>query len=180
MTKPFVLLAALLALSGCMNVRSPESVAKHIYHTQDEYSRSEIFRAPRYNTIPWVVRLTLPWIDSAWVHLRTVNDPQHGIDRQLVVEFDEQLGWSYFGTAYDINGQRLNVNGLGLLAPCPNDECFYSDTIAISLPNGYLESYAKAGVGLDIKLYGLFGERVVQVPAGYVEGFVRTMSWTRR
>ena len=171
---------AVAAVSGCASVRNPASVAKRVYNTQDEYSRSDIFRAPRFNTTPFLVRATLPWADSAWVHLRLVRDPQHGVDRQLVVEFDEELGWSYFGTAYDRMGHRLNVNGLGLIAPCPDDECFYSDTVAVSLPAGYLESYARSGRGLDLKFYGLFGERVVQVPAGYVEGFVQALSTPSR
>ena len=168
---------AVMLLAGCASVRNPDAVARSTHVTQDDYNKTVIYRGKRFNaaSASWL----RPWADDVYVHLRLVRTEDHGIARQLVIEFDESLGWGYYGTAYDFTGYRLNVNGLGAIAPCPNRECFFSDTVAVSLPPGYLEAHVVKGQGLNIKLYGLFGEKVVKVPAGYVAGFVQAKGFNR-
>jgi len=69
-----------------------------------------------------------------------------------------------------------NVTGLGSSAPCVGPECLYSETVAVTFPPGYLELHVHTGRGLDLKLYGRNGTRVIKIPAAYVAGFVQAVA----
>jgi hypothetical protein len=159
-----------------MSVRSPEYIANRVHVTQDAYSRVALYRGPTIHTKSFF-RRNLPWSDNqgAWMHMRVVGSPEHGIDRQLVLELDDHT--AYYGTAYDHFGRRLNVNQLDRMADCLDGQCTTSERVVVSFPQGYLESHVLAGRGLDLKLYGRYGRTVIKVPANYVAGFVQAVGY---
>lgn len=155
-----VLLVAALA-SGCVNVRNPDSVVRHVHVTHDGHSRTEIYRGPQFT------------YKGHRMHLRLTRTQHHGVAEQLVIEFDRPV-WGYFDRAYDRYGHPFTVTTVDRMLPCPNDSCEHRvESVTVTFPPGYLDAHVVAKRGLDLKVYGWLGEVQVKVPAGYVEGFVQ-------
>lgn len=163
-SKFFVALLTGFLVAGCVNIRNPESVARHVDRSVDDYRKVVIYRGPRFEN------------KGVQMYLRAANTARRGLSAQLVLEVDVRH-WAYLDGAYDRAGHPFTVTKLGRMYPCPDSSCENRlETVAVNFPQGYLERRVAAGQGLDLKLYGRFGEYRVQVPAGYVAGFVEAAS----
>lgn len=155
-------LAAVTLVTGCVNVRNPNSVARNVHVTQDDYSQTAIHRGPQFT------------YKGMRMHLRLTQTHHQGVAEQLVIEFDRPM-WGYFDRAYDRNGHPFAVTTVDRMLPCPNDSCQHRvESVTVTFPPGYLDAHVVATRGLDLKVYGWLGEVKVKVPAGYIEGFVQT------
>ncbi len=99
-------------------------------------------------------------------HLRALwKDDAYDVTQLYVV--DAGYDWRFLENANDINGNSLHAD-----RNATNVEfglCY--EHVLVELMPDYLEARRKSG--LSIKVWGRAGEQIVEVPAFYVDGFLR-------
>lgn len=92
---------------------------------------------------------------------------------------DEGVEWRNFSNANDSSGVALP------LIPITKDaepwsyrsvggvRCY--EHVAVEMSPEYTRLHSSTGIGISIKIWGNAGERIVDVPAYYVEGFLRKL-----
>ncbi len=78
-------------------------------------------------------------------------------------------------TAYDIDGNTLPADVLSRdVNWCGKDLCQYVEAVGVAVTRPYLED--RIGRGLTLKISGTSGEGIVNVPAAYVQAFLKKVS----
>lgn len=161
---------AISALAGCASVdlQSPTSVSKSVQVERDDFKKVVQYRAPF---------VSLGMADGS-AYLRGFEftnaniKPQMEPTVQLVVAMYPRE-WVFFDKAYDSDGKALETKVLDRrVDTCTKYGCTRTESVAITLPRGYLTSHAS---GLKVQISGKGGNYVVAIPAGYIQGFLTAM-----
>lgn len=155
--KRFFILLAVVSLVGCAN-SPPSSVEETYQKTQvkfDEYSRTQVIEGPH-------VSISFGLDGGGGIRLRRVNGSS-----QLLVTTFSQLGWCFFERAFDKNAGELRFQKIrSHVGSGVTYEDFY-----LSITDEQLNSMSKKG--LDVRIYGTNRTINVELPAIYVQGFMK-------
>lgn len=126
----------------------------------DQYRRSTQITGPRLNLDNGnTAGTTTVLMRDIWIDGRRDS-------LQLYVS-DPGFGWRFYGSANDIEGTSLPLLEI---SRDPVGRYCYED-VAVVLTPEYLD--ARRESGLSIKVWGNAGQRIVDVPGFYVDGFLR-------
>lgn len=93
---------------------------------------------------------------------------------ELHLTIAHQGYWVIFMHAIDLEGRKYPVRQVGQNFVCNRESCTYYEGIVISLPDAALARAAHSGLVLRVS-----GEKkgyVAELPAGYVDGFLRGLA----
>ena len=84
---------------------------------------------------------------------------------------DQYAGqWRFYNSAYDIDGNKLEFTSIKREVGSCRGGCDYYEDMGVSVTREYLEQ--RKDRGLKIKISGSAGEVVVELPPGYIQGFL--------
>ena len=155
--KRFLIFLAVVSLVGCAN-SPPSSVEETYQKTQvkfDEYSKTQVIEGPH-------VSISFGLDGGGGIRLRRVNGSS-----QLVVTTFSQLGWCFFESAFDRNAGELRFHKV---RSSVGSGVTYEDFF-LSITNEQLNVMSKKG--LDVRIYGTNRTINVELPAIYVQGFLK-------
>jgi hypothetical protein len=164
--KTIILLAALLA--GCVSTQpkidtsNSQAVLSNINIEHDNYKKATKYSGPEIDT------------GSGAVFIRAFHDHKSNIVAYQIYLADQYRStqWRFYSDAYDSDGTRLETNVIDRkVFDCAKyTGCFYTEHIGINIPESYLET--KKNTGINIKVSGKAGEKIISIPAGYVKAFI--------
>lgn len=168
--KPILLRAAvtsvIFALSACSstppagpNLNDAAVVKSLVNVWRDQYVKGGGFIGPELSPVKYKN-----------LYLRALRLEGKPLVYQIFVRDQYRDNWRFYDAAYDSDGNRLNFASIDRKTDDCRYGCDFYETMSITVPLGYLEQ--RRDRGLIIKIMGKAGERVVEVPAGYVAGFV--------
>lgn len=80
--------------------------------------------------------------------------------------------WRFYNSAYDIDGNKLDFLSIDRkVDTCGKFGCRHFEDVGITVTRGYLDSHRDSGIRL--KVSGRAGEAIVDLPPGYIQGFLR-------
>lgn len=155
-------------LAGCASIdgRNPQEVASNVTVSRDDFKKVALYQGPRARS------------GDNWFKFRAAQlYSGQALTRQLVVETMNR-GWSFYDTAYDSAGNRLEVTVLDrLVGFCSSSGCINTEVVAVNLPAGYLQAHLDSGVHIQIS--GRKGSTTVKVESGYIRGFLQQAPFAR-
>ena len=156
-------------LAGCASIdsRNPQEVASNVTVSRDDFKKVALYQGPRARS------------GENWFKFRAAQlYSGQGLTRQLVIETMNR-GWSFYDTAYDSAGNRLEVKVLDrLVGFCSGGGgCTNIEVVAVNLPAGYLQAHL--GSGVHIQISGRKGSTTVKVEPGYIRGFLQQAPFAR-
>lgn len=163
------LAVSLLAACASVNVNNPDEVFSKVKVTHDNFKKTSFYEAPSFQS---KARL------AASSYLRGAK-MQSGepLTQQLVVEAT-LYDWAFLDTAYDSDGQQLDVTILSRqVGSCSKYGCSVSEVVAVNFPSGYLAQHAATGIKLQVS--GRGGSQVVEIAPAYLKGFMRAATFAR-
>lgn len=93
-------------------------------------------------------------------------------DRYIHERLRSGTGGKLYHTAHEIDGDALPTEVLSRSVNwCGKDECQYVEVVGIAITRPYLED--RIAQGLTLKISGTRGEEIVNVPAAYVQAFLK-------
>lgn len=93
-------------------------------------------------------------------------------DRYIHERLRSVTGGKLYHTAHEIDGDALPTEVLSRSVNwCGKDECQYVEVVGIAITRPYLED--RIAQGLTLKISGTRGEEIVNVPAAYVQAFLK-------
>lgn len=129
-----------------------------------------------YKNSTWVNGPTINASSLTAFHLRSLWIGGSQKSLQLYVS-DKSSSWRHFAHANDSDGNSLPLTPIGTdvdsfsYGRIHNTWCY--EDVAVELTKEYLESHASSG--MSVKVWGNAGERIVDVPPFYIEGFLRCL-----
>jgi hypothetical protein len=163
-----ILLGSLAAviLAGCAIVKpTADSVVEHSLVAQDQYTKQTIISAPNVPLEGIVQSCQLIAIAS--------KDRPSDLVFQLHVR-RAGSDWMFPQVAHSSDGDRFEVERLKGDVSSSQFGVSVHESYAVFLPRAYVEKAARDG--LDIRIDGQGGSRVIQLRNWYVEGFWRKVT----
>jgi hypothetical protein len=151
------------ALGCAASVGTPDSVARSSRVEVDSFKKAITVASPRvrgemgrgrYEALIRGIRLTREAAETFQIYVATNH-------------FDD---WHHYRTAWDEDGSEFAVSRIGSDARCASFGCRHIEDVGVEVSREYLE--ARRSHGVRLKLSGPGGEVVIEIPAGYVDGFL--------
>lgn len=167
----------LAVLTGCQSVSSlrdyntPELTKNHSSINQDEYRNVREIAGPKqyFDTAS----------NSGSFFFLTHHDGDIKEGTKLIVQVT-QPQWSFYDKAYwapGVPAKLTKVNdevGAGSLGGA-----YIQEVVALEMPEGMLEEYAKSGKDLNPMLYGKSNDKKIKVQNAYIKGFYQFLEENR-
>lgn len=111
-------------------------------------------------------------------HLRGMANRGGAESFQLYVATRLDDGWQNFRAARDQHEIPLTVSKIDRKKTCKaDDDCTYYEHFGVAFSRPYLEARKVRGISLRVRSHA--GESVIEIPAAYVEGFMRRFDEAR-
>jgi hypothetical protein len=165
-------LAFSVTLTGCaipepVNWNDPNTVSTRTVINHDDFKKVTNYRGP--DIASGFTALYTALFLRAWKNDKT-GDVQYQIyDREWY-----SGDWRFYDTAYDSNGNKLDVTVIDRkVNECERSKCYYHEDLGLNVSRDYLEKSRESGV--KFKVSGKGGEAVEFLPPGYIQGFLSTI-----
>ncbi len=162
------LLAVVITLVGCAPLPKhdwtrPEYTVALVAVKSDDFKKMVEFTGPN----------CAPPSSSDSVFLRAWKSKEGAPNYQVCVRHTYAGDWKYFNSAWDSNGNRLDVTVISRnVGSCYGGACTLNEHIGINVSQGYLDRAAMSPEGMTFKIEGKAGQKIFSLPPAYVEGFL--------
>jgi len=108
---------------------------------------------------------------EAWLHAEKQDGKETVFALLVKTTRGNSYGWAFWGEAFDKDGANLNVEKI---ASEVGDGGVTYELIGVHMVHSYLESHRASGIFLRID--GKRAQKVINVPANYIDGFLNKAS----
>ena len=142
-----------------LTVSDADVVKARTVFSRDQYLKANFRTGPDLSPVPYKsLFLHAMQADAKpWFYHISVRDQYSG-------------QWRFYDSANDIDGNKLSFVSVDRKTDNCKYGCDFYETMSIAVSREYLES--RRYRGLNFKISGKAGERIVDVPPGYVSGFL--------
>lgn len=171
MKSKLLVLCASLLLASCASYVNPNNaneVATGITVSRDEYKKITVYRAPVFKS----VRNQGLSQHIGYVHLQAAKQDSTGLVIYGIHVRDThfQKTWCHLNTAYDINGNRLEVQRMGSDVNCMSATCLFMEDVLVLVSRDYLEQHQNTGIKFQVS--GSNGGENYTVSPAYIKAFL--------
>lgn len=170
--RKFVVVAAVcFGVSVCVaqqalrpNLTESESVSARTTSTRDDFKKLVNFKGPN-----------LFQDGGRALFLRATKfDKSSELTVQLYFRDQYDGEWRFYNSAYDIDGNKLDFLSIDRkVDTCGKFGCRHFEDVGITVTRDYLDS--RRDRGIKLKVSGRAGEAIVDLPPGYIQGFLQRL-----
>ena len=159
------LLSACVAITQKLNVYDTQAVANAVSVKRDGFQKTVDYNGP--NIAPGVGGILKI---RAWKFEKTSE-----VEFQIYVADYYDGKWRFYDSAYDSNGERLDVVLISRnVDSCRRYGCSYTEHVGLNITKEYLERNKNSGI--NFKLTGKAGEAVFLIPGTYVQAILSVVT----
>jgi hypothetical protein len=160
-------IAAILVLSACglliprVDINDTQSVASAISIQRDDFKKLTKYDGPDVMVD-----------DADGVFIRAwKEDATKIVEYQIYVRIFYVDNWRLYKTAYDSDGNRLDVTVIARnIESCGGHGCSREEHLGINIPREYLEKKQETGIRFQVS--GKGGDEVFFIPGAYIKAFL--------
>ena len=160
-----------MAASGCVPLSTPQGTPElENAQTAEEVNERSTVEHDPYRKIAGVSAPTFKVARGIFLtgfYLRLVQSEEKEALQLHILDSDKD--WRFYDSAADVDGQPLPLLQVAREVVAE----FYIEDVAVGLTDQYLKAHL---AGMSVKVWGRGGERIVNVPPFYVEGFLRRLA----
>ena len=165
-----ILIALLLAsCSFGVNPNDTKAISSGIKVSHNNYKKLTIYSAPEFQTVHKYGMLQ-GW---GFISLAAAKQQTTGQIVYAITLRDMLPGWLFLDEAYDIDGNKLQVNVLDRKVNCSSNVCLHTETLQIVVSRDYLEQHQQAGIKFQVS--GKNGSEEYQIPSTYIKTFLTNL-----
>lgn len=175
------LAASIILLSGCMSssyipsspaaprlphvdLNNAQDVKRSVTVKRDDFKKTTNYHSPEigYNGTSTFLR--------SWK-----NDKDADATYQIYVTTVYDDEWRFYDTAYDSNGNRLDVLVIDrdvLKGSCSQYGCAHTEDVAFNVSKEYLEKNIQNGITFKLNGRTAKAEIIQSIPGAFIEGFL--------
>lgn len=141
--------------------KTPETIASATIVKRDDFKKLTEYKG-----------MDLAPTDRSALFLRAWKGDTGEIKYQIYVnDWYFRGGWRLYDSAYDSNGNKLDVSLISRdVNECKDGQCDYNEHLGLNISRKYLEDNQETGI--KFKLTGKGGEDIEFLPSVYIKGFL--------